>query len=133
MHTRISHYIALKTGMHLTVSLFGHSQLQFINLIPLLELFARGSNEKDDKAMSRIWVKYYWVLYLTVSNKRWINSCLILEISLRTDTIMDIYLTAKDIICCSICASWSNLKFLLFYEISTCVLYDSKNKQQLPP
>jgi len=56
MHTRISHYIALKTEVTFTVSLFGHSLLQFINLIHvlLLELFARGSNEKDDKAMSRM-------------------------------------------------------------------------------
>ena len=49
MHTRISHYIELKTGVQFTVSLFGHSQLQFINLIPMLELFARGSNVKQTK------------------------------------------------------------------------------------
>jgi hypothetical protein len=114
MHTRIWHYIALKTGVHFTASLFGHSQIQFINLIPLLELFARGDNEKDDKTMSRMWVEYYWVLYLTVSNKLWINTCLILESSLRTDTAMEIYLTARDVSCCSLCASWSNFKFLHF-------------------
>ena len=49
MHTRISHYIALKTGVQFTGSLFGHSQLQLIHLINILEIFARGSNVKQTK------------------------------------------------------------------------------------
>lgn len=49
MHTRISHYIALKTGVQLTVSLFGHSKLQFVNLIHVLELFARARDETATK------------------------------------------------------------------------------------
>ena len=49
MHTRLSHYIALKTGVQFTVSLFGHSQLQFVNLIRMLELFARESNVNRTK------------------------------------------------------------------------------------